>query len=68
MLKSWKTSLLGLFALFAAAINPLTALWDGDATTNPDWSFVFMGLFTFLIGLFAKDAVETAIPLPTKKA
>jgi len=67
MLKSWRTTALGVVALFTAATDTLIAWLDTDVTTVPNWSFVIMSVIAFLIGLFAKDANETVIQPTTKK-
>lgn len=55
MVKSWKTTLLGIGSLLGIAADVIRALIDGDPLTNPDWTLVFAGA-TAAIGLiFARD-------------
>ena len=58
--KSWKTTLFGAGGLGTLIVmGVIQPLMDGDPATNPQWSIVIPGLFTALIGLFAKDSNVT---------
>jgi len=53
--KSWRTSLGGLGALFAALGAILQPLFDNDPATNPDWAVV-SGLLALAFAAFkARD-------------
>ena len=59
MVKSWKTTLLGICALLAAAGLAGKALLDGDPTTMPDVSAVWLAI-TGLVGLAARDGDKSS--------
>ena len=37
---SWQTKMMGLASILAAISSALTAMFDGNPATNPDWSLV----------------------------
>ncbi|HUT92820.1 MAG TPA: hypothetical protein VMY37_25225 [Thermoguttaceae bacterium] len=54
-MKSWKTTFCGIGAFLIALITALTAMWDGDAGTEPQWAIVVTALIA-AVGLFmARD-------------
>jgi hypothetical protein len=54
MKSSWKTTLLGVFALLGAICAAGTALLDGNPETAPDFASILSGL-TGLGLIFARD-------------
>lgn len=60
MFKNPKTSIAGIGALLIAVGGALTALFDGDPITNPDWTAV-VAAATVAVGLiFARDSNKTS--------
>lgn len=52
---SWKTTAGGVAAILAAVGGAITALTDGNPSTNPDWSTVIAAVTAGLGLLFARD-------------
>lgn len=52
---SWKTSAAGIGAVLVAAGSALTAMFDADPTTVPDWGAVVAALIAGIGLLFARD-------------
>lgn len=60
MTGSWRTNLLGVCAMLTAAVGVVTAVFDDDALTNPDW-LALIAAFTAGFGLlFARDNKVTS--------
>lgn len=59
-MKSWKTTTLGVLAVIAALCGALTALWDGDAATDPNWTAVGASLLVAIGLIFARDNDKTS--------
>lgn len=38
--RSWQTTISGLIMALPVLFMQLSLLWDGDATTSPDWAIV----------------------------
>jgi len=55
MTKSWRTSLAGLGAILVAVGVAVTAMTDGDSTTNPDWGVVLAATLAGFGLFFARD-------------
>jgi hypothetical protein len=55
-LASWRTTLAACILAVDAILHAVSALLDGDATTNPDWNTVIVVLVAALGLLFARDA------------
>lgn len=57
---SWKTTLAGIAAIVAALGTALSAQFDNDPATVPDWTMV-IGLITAGVGLvLARDNNKTS--------
>lgn len=57
------TTILGIGAILTVAGGVLTALFDGDPMTNPDWTAVVAAVITGIGLIVAKDAnPHTASP------
>ena len=54
-MKNWKTTLIGLLPALAALSMQVYYLYDGNPSTNPDWSVVLAALGLGGLGVFAKD-------------
>ena len=55
MSKSWRTTLFGASGLIAVVASTLTAMFDGDPTTNPQWGVVSAAVAATIGLLFARD-------------
>lgn len=55
-MKSWKTTLAGVGAILAVVGTALSALFDADPATVPDWSVVSAGIMAGLGLIVARDA------------
>ena len=55
-IKNRNTTVLGVLAIIAGLAEPLKALFDGDATTSPDWGIAVTAVFVGIGLIFAKDA------------
>jgi hypothetical protein len=52
---SWKTTTAGIAAAVAAIANAISAQFDGDPATNPEWGLVIAAV-SAAVGLFkARD-------------
>ena len=59
-MKSWKTTVFGTGGLLVVVAAAVSALFDNDPATNPDWSAV-IGAASACIGLlFARDNSVTS--------
>jgi hypothetical protein len=57
---SWKTTLAGIAAIVAALATAVSAQFDNDPATVPDWTMV-IGLITAGVGLvLARDNNKTS--------
>lgn len=54
--KSWKTTWAGILQFLAIAATQVGFLFDGIATTNPDWGLVIASLVTLVGLLTARDS------------
>lgn len=54
-MKSPKTTTLGVAAILTAVGSALTAMFDADPSTNPDWTAVVSAVLAGLGLIFAKD-------------
>jgi hypothetical protein len=52
---SWKTTLSGIFAALAIALEDLGFLLDGDPSTVCEWSNVTGAAFIILLAILARD-------------
>lgn len=52
---SWKTTLFGAGGLAAVAFTAISALLDGDPTTNPDWNILITASLPAIGLLFSRD-------------
>ena len=59
-MKSWKTTLGGIAAIVAAVATAVSAQFDNDPATVPDWTLV-IGMITAGVGLvLARDNDKTS--------
>lgn len=59
-MKSWKTTLAGVAAIVAAVATAVSAQFDNNPATVPDWTLV-IGMITAGVGLmFARDNDKTS--------
>jgi len=59
-MKSWKTTLAGIAAIVAALATAVSAQFDSNPATVPDWTLV-IGMITAGVGLmFARDNDKTS--------
>jgi anti-sigma-K factor RskA len=59
-MKSWKTTLAGIAAIVAAVATAVSAQFDNNPATVPDWTLV-IGMITAGVGLmFARDNDKTS--------
>lgn len=59
-MKSWKTTLAGAAAVVAAVATAVSAQFDNNPATVPDWTLV-IGMITAGVGLmFARDNDKTS--------
>ena len=59
-MKSWKTTLAGIAAIVAAVATAVSAQFDNDTATVPDWTLV-IGMITAGVGLvLARDNDKTS--------
>jgi anti-sigma-K factor RskA len=59
-MKSWKTTLAGVAAIVAAVATAVSAQFDNNPATVPDWTLV-IGMITAGVGLmFARDDDKTS--------
>lgn len=55
-MKNRNTTVLGIAAILTAVGGILTAMFDGDATTVPDWSTAAAAIISGAGLIFARDA------------
>lgn len=55
MKKSWKTSLAGIAAILTAGGAALTAITDGNPSTEPDYAALIAAVMAGIGLLFARD-------------
>lgn len=60
MKASWRTSLAGLGAILVAAGSAMTALFDYDPTTLPDWGALAAAIIAGVGLLVARDDKVTS--------
>lgn len=54
-MKSWKTTVTGIFQFLTIAGTQLLTMIDNDPGTNPEWNIIIASLIT-MVGLFtARD-------------
>lgn len=53
---NWKTTLAGLGSVLTALGDFLTATYDGDPVTNPNWMLIGTALTVGIGLIFAKDS------------
>ena len=56
MLRSWKTTAMGLIILLQAVLLATSHMIDSDPATNPDWNSVITAAMAFVALLMARDA------------
>lgn len=56
MMKNRNTTVLGIAAILTAIGGIMTAMFDGDATTVPDWSTAAAAIISGVGLIFARDA------------
>lgn len=49
------TTAMGVAAILMAVGAALQALFDGDATTHPDWNIIIAGVWGGVMGILAGD-------------
>jgi hypothetical protein len=54
-MKSWKTSAAGIGAILVAVGSAMTAHFDGDSLTTPDWGAVIAAVIAGIGLLAARD-------------
>ena len=54
-MKSWKTSAAGIGAILVAVGSAMTAHFDGDVITTPDWGAVIAAVIAGIGLLAARD-------------
>jgi hypothetical protein len=59
MMKSWKTTVLGILGIVTLIASAAKAVLDSDPTTNVDLAIFLPALFAAVTGLFAKDSNVT---------
>lgn len=60
MKTSWKTTLFGAGGLATVIFNAVSAVLDGDPSTNPDWNLIFAAALPAIGLLFARDDNRTS--------
>ena len=55
MLRSWKTSSLGILGVIPVILSAIKTLMDGDPATNPDWTVVISAILMAFGLTQAKD-------------
>jgi len=60
MTASWRTTLFGAGGLLAVLVPAISALFDGDAATNPNWTAVIASAAACIGLLFARDNKVTS--------
>lgn len=60
MLKSYRTTLMGIVAILSAIVSAATPLLDTDPATNPDWTSVSAAIAGGLGLIFARDNKVTS--------
>jgi len=63
-MKSWKTTVFGAGGLLTVVAAAVSALFDGDPLTNPDWTAVIAGAAACIGLIFAKDSNVTGGTTP----
>ena len=59
-MKSWKTTVFGAGGLLAIIVTAVSALFDGDPATNPDWGLLLAAAGPAIASLFARDHSVTS--------
>ena len=59
-MKSWKTTVSGIGAILAAVGGALSAMFDGNALTNPDWTAVIAAVVAGIGLIAARDNKVTS--------
>lgn len=54
-MKSWKTTAAGIGAILVAAGSAMTAMFDADTTTVPDWGAVIAAIIAGIGLITARD-------------
>ena len=54
-MKNWKTTLFGTGGLVVVAVAALSAMFDNDPLTNPDWGLVIGAASAAIAFFFTKD-------------
>ena len=52
-------TILGVAGILAALAAAATAIFDGDAATNPDWTATLSAVWTGVLAILAKGAKST---------
>jgi uncharacterized membrane protein YhiD involved in acid resistance len=60
MTKSWRTSVAGLGAILVSVGAALTAMFDNDPLTNPEWGVVVAAIIAGVGLLAARDNKVTS--------
>lgn len=61
MMKSWKTTFLGIGTIIMALIGASMSLLDGNPATNPDWTIIIAALTAGWGLIQAKDKGVTGV-------
>ena len=65
-MKSWKTTIFGAGGLLAVVVSVISTLFDGDATTNPDWALLIAATGPAIAAIFARDNDKSSEDVGTK--
>ena len=60
IMKSWKTTVLGAGGLLAIIVTAVSAMFDGDPATNPQWGMLIAAAGPAIASLFARDHSVTS--------
>ena len=59
-MKSWKTTVAGVGSILTAVGNALSAMFDGNDATNPDWALVAAAVMAGIGLISARDNKVTS--------
>ena len=59
-MKSWKTTIFGAGGLLAVIVTAVSALFDGDPATKPDWGLLIAAAGPAIAAIFARDHSVTS--------
>ena len=61
MIKSWKTTFMGIGTIIMVLIGVAISLIDGNPATNPDWTVTIAALTAGWGLIMAKDSTVTGV-------